>query len=171
MSVRIELNDILQVPAEAVVNPANSSCSMGGGVAEVLKNEGGQEIEDEAMAKGPVLVGDAIITDGGSLPFQYVIHAPTMEDPKIAIPKENVGSAMRAALKKALELGVRTISIPGLGTGIGRVPLDEAAAEMIEAISGFKAEGIVLPDIVLVAKDKRLYEAWEESIKTRLQPD
>lgn len=82
MEIEVLLGSLLDVKADAIVNPANSYGYMGGGVAGVIKRAGGEEIEREAIKKAPIPVGSAVITTAGRLPFKGVIHAPTMEETK-----------------------------------------------------------------------------------------
>jgi len=42
---------------------------MGGGVSGALRQAGGIEIEQEAMSKAPIPVGEAVFTTAGKLPF------------------------------------------------------------------------------------------------------
>ena len=52
--------DIAAQNTEAVVNAANNHLWMGSGVAGALKRAGGREIEDEAVRKGPIPVGEHV---------------------------------------------------------------------------------------------------------------
>ena len=60
--------DIAAVEADAVANAANDRLWMGAGVAGALKRAGGDEIEREAMAQGPIALGSAVATDGRPAP-------------------------------------------------------------------------------------------------------
>jgi len=127
MTIYIKKGDLTNISCDAIVNPANSYGYMGGGVAGAIKRIGGIEIEKQAVSKSPIPVGDAIYTDAGSLPCKYVIHAPTMKKPAMRIDVGNVRLATKAALELGLKLNIKTIAIPGMGTGVGRVPVDDAA--------------------------------------------
>ena len=70
--------DIAAVEADAVANAANDRLWMGAGVAGALKRAGGDEIEREAMALGPIPLGSAVATSGGRLPAGWVIHGAAM---------------------------------------------------------------------------------------------
>ena len=70
--------DIALEESDAIVNAANNVLWMGSGVAGAIKKEGGQEIEEEAVSKGPIDVGEAILTGSGKLKSKYVIHAAVM---------------------------------------------------------------------------------------------
>ncbi|MEW6544685.1 MAG: macro domain-containing protein [Nitrospirota bacterium] len=133
---------ILEADAQAVVNAANSRGIMGGGVAGVIKRAAGPEVEAEARRLAPIPVGSAVLTTGGKTKFQGIIHAPTMPEPAVRIPAENVAKATRAALKLADERGLATVAIPGMGTGVGGVAHEEAASLMLKEIKAFKARNL-----------------------------
>ncbi len=160
MDIEVFKGDITGLDIEAIVNPANSRLIMGGGLAGVIKNKGGKEIEDEARKKAPVEVGKATVTSAGDLPAKYVIHAPTMENPAEDISPENVRLATCAVLNCAEENKIREVAVPGLGTGVGGVSSEEAAKVMVEEIQNFDPES--LEKVVLVGYDEELYEAFEK---------
>lgn len=124
--------DITQLDVDAIVNAANDRLWMGGGVAGAIKRAGGQEIEDEAVRKGPVTVGDAVVTGAGRLKARHVIHAVTMGQ-DLQTSAETIRQATRSALRRAAELGLRSIALPALGTGVGGFPLGTCAKLMVEA--------------------------------------
>jgi len=162
MKIEIFKDSILNVTVDAIVNAANSLGYMGGGVAGVIKRAGGQEPENEAVKKGPTPVGKACLTTAGKLKFKGIIHAPTMEQPAMRIPSENVYKATKASLELAEEEGLKSIAIPGMGTGVGGVPCKEAAKKMIQAIQEFK--GKILEKVVLVDVDEEMVRAWKEAL-------
>src|SRR5436190_2831130 len=138
MQIHVAKSDLSDLPVDALVSPANSLGIMAGGVAEALKARGGQEIEDEARLAAPVAVGAAVVTTGGELFAKHVIHAPTMEEPGQKIGVENVRRATRAALIAAARHQFETIAMPGMGTGVGGVPIEEAARAMVDELRAHK---------------------------------
>ena len=101
MKIEILKDSILNVKVDAIVNATNSLGYMGGGVAGVIRKAAGTDSEEEAVNKGPTPVGEACITTAGKLKFKGIIHAPTMEQPAMRIPSENVYKATKAALELA----------------------------------------------------------------------
>ena len=160
MEIVIIEGNLLQVEADIIVNPANSLGYMGGGVAGVIKRVGGSIIEEEAVIKAPIPIGSAIITTAGSLPFKGVIHAPTMEEPAMETTEEKVRKAVRASLELADKMGFKSIAMPGMGTGVGKLPKDIAAKAMIEEIKSFKA--VNLEKVLLVDIDRELVQKWRD---------
>jgi len=138
--IELELmkGDITEVEADAIVNAANSYLEHGGGVAGAIVRKGGYVIQEESREwvrkYGPVPVGGVAVTSAGRLRAKYVIHAV---GPRCGIePIEKLGETVVNALKKAEELGLRSIAFPAISTGIFGCPYDAAAQVMAKAIRG-----------------------------------
>ena len=155
--------DITKQKVDAIVNPANSLMIMGGGVAGAIKRAGGRQIEDEAVKRAPVRVGKAITTKAGRLDAKYVIHAPTMKQPAMQIGVRNIKLAMNGALECAKKIGPRTIAFPGMGTGVGGVRLDEAAAAMLEEVKKHIDLGTSLREVILVGFTVKSAQTFERA--------
>ncbi|MEM4637114.1 MAG: macro domain-containing protein, partial [Nitrososphaerota archaeon] len=67
--------DITDLEVDVIVNAANSSLKMGGGVAGAILRKGGRVIQEECDKIGYCPVGGAVITSAGNLKARYVIHA------------------------------------------------------------------------------------------------
>ncbi len=159
IEIEVVQGSLLEVQVDAVVNPANSLGLMGGGVAGVIKRFGGEQIEKEAVSKAPIPVGSAVLTSAGKLPFKGVIHAPTMEEPAMETTEEKVRKAVRAVLELADIMGFESIAIPGMGTGVGRLPKDVSARVMVGELRGFQAKN--LKRVILVDLDTQMVEEWK----------
>ena len=153
---------ILHAGAEVIVNAANSHGIMGGGVAGVIKRAAGVTVEQEAIRQAPIPVGQAVLTSGGQTKFKGIIHAPTMPEPGIRIPAENVARATGAALALADERGFTSIALPGMGTGVGGVDPTDAARQMVRAIRSFGARS--LRRVSLVDIDTAMITAWQNEL-------
>ena len=124
--------DITALDVDAIANAANNALWMGAGVAGAIKRAGGEEIEREAVAQGPIEVGEAVATTGGRLNARWVIHGAVMgQDLRTNI--ELVRQTTRACLELADELGCTSLALPAFGTGVGGFPLDECARIMVAA--------------------------------------
>jgi O-acetyl-ADP-ribose deacetylase len=136
MQLEVVDGDIASLEVDAVANAANDHLWMGAGVAGALKRAGGDEIEREAMAKGPIPVGTAVATGAGRLPARYVIHGAVMgQDLRTNV--ELVRETTHACLAAADELGCRSLAVPAFGTGVGGLALDECAAAMVAEAQRF----------------------------------
>ena len=136
-TIRVVRGDLTAETVDAIVNAANGQLMHGGGVAGAISRRGGPTIQRESTAwvreHGPVPTGSAAITEAGSLPCRYVIHAvgPVWgtgdEEARLA-------SAVRAALDLADRHGLRSVSMPGISSGIFGFPKPLCAQVMVGAI-------------------------------------
>lgn len=163
MKVTIMKADITALAVDAIVNAANSQGYLGGGVAGAIKRKGGQEIEDEAVGKGPTPVGMACSTTAGKLPCRAVIHAPTMTNPAEPSSKKNISAATMAALMLARDLGFRRVAIPGMGTGVGGVAELEAAEAIVHVVKSF--DDGVFDEIILTDINEIMVDAFRDALK------
>ncbi len=153
---------------DALVNAANTHLWMGGGVAGAIKRRGGREIEEEALAQGPVELGAAVVTTAGKLRCKYVIHAAGME-PRGRATAESVRESTLNSLRKAEELGLSSLALPAIGTGIGGFPLEEAARIQLEVALAFAREGPKhLKRIVFALYSPKAYETYRQALERLL---
>ena len=149
--------DLSAQPVDAVVNAANNALWMGAGVAGALKARGGPGIERDAMALGPILPGEAVVTTGGRLPARHVIHAAVMGQ-DLRTDAALIASATASALAQAERLGLSSVAFPALGTGVGGFPLEEFASIMVEAVRTHAATSGTLRRVVVVLYGRAAYE-------------
>jgi O-acetyl-ADP-ribose deacetylase len=125
--------DVTRLEVDAITNAANTQLRHGGGVAAAIARAAGAELQRESNAKAPIGLGEAVETTAGAMPARYVIHAATMElgGPTSA---EIIANATRSTLRKADELGCRSLALVAFGTGVGGFPLDDAAELMVGAV-------------------------------------
>ena len=122
--------DITALDVDAIANAANNQLWMGAGVAGAIKRAGGEEIEREAVEKGPVEVGEAVVTGAGRLKARYVIHGAVMGQ-DLVTSAELIARTTRRCLELADELGLESLALPAFGTGVGGFPLGECARLMV----------------------------------------
>ena len=125
--------DVTKLEVDAITNAANTQLRHGGGVAAAISRAGGPEVQRESKQKAPIGLGEAVETTAGAMPARYVIHAATMElgGPTSA---EVIVRATVSTLRKADDLGCRSLALVAFGTGVGGFPLDEAARLMVDAV-------------------------------------
>jgi O-acetyl-ADP-ribose deacetylase (regulator of RNase III) len=133
--------DIAALSVDAIANAANDRLWMGAGVAGAIKRAGGEEIEREAVAKGPIAVGDAVATGAGRLLARWVIHAAVMGQ-DLVTSADAIRGATRRTLEVADEIGAESVALPAFGTGVGGFPLDECARVMVAEARAFEGQSL-----------------------------
>ncbi|NLM53214.1 MAG: macro domain-containing protein, partial [Firmicutes bacterium] len=151
---------------DAIVNAANTSLKMGGGVCgAIFRAAGAEELQKECDAIGGCKTGEAVITKGYKLPAKYIIHTP---GPVWQGGKQGEEELLRScylnSLKLAQEHGLKSIAFPLISAGIYGYPRDEAIQVAATAIKDFLREHEM--DVYLVFFDKATYEAANKLLKS-----
>jgi O-acetyl-ADP-ribose deacetylase (regulator of RNase III) len=137
MRLEVVEGDITQLDVDAIANAANDRLWMGAGVAGAIKRAGGEEIEREAVAKGPIEIGSAVATGAGRLGAKHVIHGAVMGQ-DLRTNADVIERTTRSCLELADELGCDSLALPAFGTGVGGFPLDECARIMVGQVRAYE---------------------------------
>jgi O-acetyl-ADP-ribose deacetylase len=161
--VRIHVveQDIATLDVDAVVNAANDHLWMGAGVAGALKKAGGEGIEREAMAKGPIAIGDAVVTGGGKLKARHVIHAAVMGQFLPRTDAATIERATQSTLARAEEIGAKRVGFPAFGTGVARFPIEECARIMVAAV---RSHAGAIEEVVFALRGRDAVRAFERAL-------
>jgi O-acetyl-ADP-ribose deacetylase (regulator of RNase III) len=164
--VRLTLGDITRVPADVIVNAANSALAGGGGVDGAIHRAGGPSIMEELRAIrnriGSCPTGSAVATGPGALPARWIFHAvgPVYRGGKHG-ESERLASCYRTCLQMADEREAASITFPSISTGAYGYPVTEAAAVALEAISRhISGVQTCLRNITFVLFDQVTYDAY-----------
>ena len=162
--IELVLGDITKADVEAIVNAANNKLWMGSGVAGAIKAAGGTTIEEQAMAKGPIVPGQAIATGAGSLRYNYVIHAAVMGQ-DLRTSAALIRQATLASLALAEKLNIRSIAFPAFGTGVGGFPMKACAHNMTIAVKGFRDTSQLIERVQFCLFDELGLKLFQEAMK------
>lgn len=168
--------DITDEAVDAIVNAANERLQHGGGVAAAIVRKGGRQIQEESnrliKRYGPLDVGEADYTSGGSLSCRHVIH--TVGPEWFRHGKDMSKSLLRRAclesLRLAVQLNVSSIALTAISSGIFGMPKDICAEIMFHSIEEFSvsedAKLSTLRDIrIVIIDDPTLTVFQEEFVK------
>lgn len=136
------VGDILGVPVDAVVSPANCFGFMNGGIDAVYTRRFGRQVEDrlrEVIARdwdGELPVGLAVVIETTAADIPFLVAAPTLRAPVSVAGTVNAYLAFRAVLRavrwqnRDRPGSIRAVACPGLGTGTGEMPVEVCARQM-----------------------------------------
>jgi O-acetyl-ADP-ribose deacetylase (regulator of RNase III) len=158
--------DITSLKVDAIANAANTQLMHGGGVAGAIARAGGSEVNRESRLRAPIGLGEAIETTAGEMPCRWVIHAATMElgGPTSA---DIIRRATASTLRKADELGARSLALVAFGTGVGGFPLDQAAAIEVAEVRRHVDAGSLLERVVFAVRGDEARLAFERALSER----
>jgi O-acetyl-ADP-ribose deacetylase len=163
IEVEVLQADITKLELDAITNAANTQLRHGGGVAAAISRAGGPEVQRESTEKAPIGLGEAVETTAGDMPARYVIHAATMElgGPTSA---DIITRATGSTLRKADELGCRSLALVAFGTGVGGFPLEDAARLMVDAVRRHRAGS--LEKVVFAVHGDAAERAFRDAVQT-----
>ena len=148
MTLTITQGNITYSETDAIVNAANDRLAEGGGVcgaifgavAKLGGRDGHRQLTEACRAIGHCPTGDAAITPSFGLKAGFIIHAvgPDWNGRKgrdLVAPLtdrelkqvDELASAYRAVIRVCKENNIRSVTIPGIGTGIYEFPESVAA--------------------------------------------
>ena len=171
--IEVIKGDITLLDVEAIVNPANTFLMHTGGLAAAIVKRGGMIIQQESKKIGNVPVGSAVVTKGGNLKAQHVIHAvgPRYKDGKSGEP-EKLASAVNAALNVADKKKLKSIAIPAISSGIFGYPIDDSSVIIVEtAMEFFEAkkkekQETTIEKVVFCLLDDEAFDLFEKAVES-----
>lgn len=156
--------NIVEIPADAIVNAANSGLRGGGGVDGAIHRAGGPSIMEECRKIGGCPTGEAVVTTAGKLPAKYVFHtvgpiySGSLDDERL------LTSAYQSCLNLAEQRQVKSIAFPSLSTGIYGYPLELAAPIALRTIIEHIKKPTCLQQVLMVLFGESAYKVHEQAL-------
>ncbi len=173
MKFEVVRGDITRFPAEVIVNAANRYLEHGGGVAYAIAKAAAGNVAEyirmskeamrEQLGKSSIEHGEVVVTPALRLEkygIRYVIHTvgPYCGGIWDEDKRKKLKKAITGALRKAEELGVRTIAFPAISAGIYGCPLEEVVRTFKGVVEEFGKEAGSLERVYLVLYSEKDYE-------------
>ena len=162
--------DITKAEVDAIVNAANEKLIGGGGVDGAIRRAGGDAVVkecDEIRARhGGCPTGTAVITTGGNLSAQYIIHTvgPIWRGGN-AGEVMLLASCYKESLQLAVENEVKSIAFPSISTRVYGYPTEKAATVVLETIRGLVESNTTMPGLIqFVLYDDATYSCYSEAL-------
>jgi len=162
-TIEVLSGDITRIPADAIVNSANTSLLAGGGVCGAIHRAAGADLERACRGIGSCPTGHAVSTPAFALPARWVIHAvgPRWHDGSKGEP-ELLAECYRSIVAVADSLGARKVTVPSISTGIYRFPLGQAARIAITTVRG---SSTALQSLAFVCFDETTRSAYDAALR------
>ena len=155
--IQIVRGNLLELNVDALVYPTNPMLgfgSVGMQISERVESE-----VFELLKKRSLKLGEAVVTQAGSLPARYLLH--TIVNYRGPTTTEAVVQGVGAALAKTEVLGdVRTIAFPSLGTGDLRLNPFDVAPVVLKAVADYLEENSHLERVIFAFVEEHIYQAY-----------
>ncbi len=155
--------DITTLKVDAIVNAANETFHVGGGVDGAIHRVAGRGLFDESRELGGCEPGEAKMTGGYQLPATHVIHTVGPLWRGGGFGEEEVLTACYVnSIALAEGHGLSTIAFPCISTGTYGFPQERAAEVAVAAVREAVAKHPSLAEVIFCTfapYDLELYEA------------
>jgi O-acetyl-ADP-ribose deacetylase (regulator of RNase III) len=169
--------DITTLKVDAIVNPADISLQMGGGVSgAIFSAAGADKLQNACNSLAPIKTGESVITQGFNLSSRYIIHTAI---PVYSNDNQGEKAALHSCYKNSLELAVKhnceSIAFPLISRGTYCYSKAEALKVAAAVIQDFLAghdifvmlvmidkEAFIVSDSILGGVDRYIDEHYEE---------
>ncbi|HDH43813.1 MAG TPA: [protein ADP-ribosylglutamate] hydrolase [Thermococcus sp.] len=170
---KVVKGDITKFPVEAIVNAANKYLEHGGGVAYAIAKAAAGDVREyikiskeamrEQIGREYIEHGEVVVTPAMKMEqhgIKYVIHTvgPYCGGKWDENKKEKLRKAILGALRKAEEIGVKSIAFPAISAGIYGCPFEEVVKTFVETVKEFSREARNVEEVYLVLYSKENYE-------------
>jgi len=166
--IQLFQGDITDLATDAIVNAANTSLKLGGGVAGAIARKGGPRIQEECDGIGGTSVGGAVITTGGNLKAKHVIHAVgpvhgmEHEDAKL---KDATLNSLRLADKHNL----KSLAFPAISTGVFGFPKDRCAIIMLSTAIAYLEGPTKLERVVFCLYNQQTLKIFKDTLESLIR--
>ena len=185
--IEVHQGDILNHPADFLVNSANEELKHSGGIAKAIVDKGGYKIQEDCLnmlkekGKSKLMPSDVVSTDAGKLLCKKILHVvvPKWKNGPSDYTTGNEGTregrVLRHACLSALNEAKqgKSVAIPALGTGIYKIPHAISARSLITAAGEFLTGNThsELSEIHFVDKESTAVEAFMKEMVEKYGSD
>lgn len=167
-NLKVILDNITTVKADAVVNAANAGLFGGGGVDGAIHQACGPELLAECRKLRGCPSGQAKTTRAfGSMAangVKYIIHAvgPIWRG-GAQNEADLLKSAYTSSLQAAMEVQARTVTFPAISCGVYSYPIDQATQIAVAAVKEFiEQNSDTFDEITFVAFSEPIYREYKK---------
>ena len=168
VKVDVVTGDLTKESSEAIVNVIGTDLNMNnfGQLSRVIAQSCGPQVQQELNRKGTQAPGSAVMTSGGRLNAKYIIHivAATAD-------KEHLQKCLEEGLRLADANGIKSISVPAIGTGGFGLSASESAQLIFQALNNMGEHFESISTVRIVVFQTQLVQAFRrEQHKSSFPP-
>ena len=166
--VEVVQGDLCQETTDAIVNIIGIDMNIygAGELGKAIAKASGVQVEDECKRLGQQPPGTAVMTGGGNLGTPNIIHMVIGSS-----TKQHLQLCVEKCLQLAEANGLKTISLPAVGTGAGGLSEVDSAQATFQALRNNLKSCVNLRKIRIVLYQAKLMEAFQKEQKLMQQQE
>ena len=136
-TLEVVKGDITKESSDGIVNILRDDLQMKNGtLSAFIENASGAVVQKELTASFPQACGSIVTTSAGNLAAKYILHMVVQSG-----NKRHLQTCVLAALKEAHSRGLKSVSIPAIGSGGFLLSPRESAEVVLGAVRSFFEAG------------------------------
>lgn len=164
--IQLLREDITELDVGAFVFYAQPDLNLGSGFGGAIGMRGGASIQkelNEIADGGAVATGEVVVTEGGKLKADFILHAvgPRFREDDI---EAKLSKTMKNALRLAEEKGVESVAFPTMGVGFYGIPAPVSARVMLDALKDHLSGETGIKKVVICVLDTPQFKAYESAM-------
>lgn len=128
--IEVRLGELAKTPAPGMVRPVTAEWTAVNPAMRRIEAAAGEEVTRQCSAMGELPIGSAIVTGGGGLPAELLIHV-VVRSVTEPVSEAGIARSLENALRRADEWGIEALALPPMGVGAGALDAEAAAAVMV----------------------------------------
>ena len=162
--IRVVVDDLAFVAADAVIRPATSLLDPTSAALKRLEQVGGPAFWEQLSPHQELAVGSAIVTDAGDLAADFVVHAVICSTDQ-PVSEHYVKQALTSALQRAGDWRLARVAVPPMGTGAGNLDIETAAEAMVSVLGRAMGTATYPKEVYLVVEHEDDREVFNNCLK------
>ncbi len=136
--------------AGAVMRSVGADLEACTSVGRRLGDQAGNDVLSRLAAFGELAVGGAVVTPGGNLSADLMIHVvvSSIDEP---VSEQRVSKAFENGLRQAAQWGVSVLAVPPLGIGAGNLDVETSARIMCGLVREHARSASLPTEVVILA--------------------
>jgi O-acetyl-ADP-ribose deacetylase (regulator of RNase III) len=147
--IRVVVDDLAFLPVDAVLRPADENLDPVSAEAAQLDRVAGASFAAQRRVQAPLDIGAAVVTAGGELSAQFVLHVVIRTEERPTTP-DAVRRALASAWQRAGDWGLARLAAPLVGAGPGQLAPEDAVRLLAETWRASGASRLAEASLTLV---------------------
>ena len=128
-----------------------------------LETAGGEALQRQIRVQQPLAVGSAVVTGGGELAAELLIHAVISSDTE-PVSRTSVRRATLSALQRAVDWRIEHLAFAPFGLGAGNLDVEDSAAVMMEVIAEHLQRATHPADVTILVETELEAEVFQARV-------
>jgi len=156
--------DLAGTAAQAILRPVAAEWTAVTGSLKRLEPLMGEAVEEQCRKMGVLPPGTALVTSGGGLEAEFVIHV-VVRSLHQQVTRFIVARGLEAALGRADEWGIESLALPPVGVGAGNLDAEQSAAVIVPILVEWQRTDRLPRQISIVVETEYEHDVFERAVR------